>query len=321
MRRSTQRLACSSVATTATRLAIRSSRAFPDSLGGSFDVRPVKLPLFAISPDRRSDVILAERDALNEALTRAEAALARLEPTSRDAEKIELARVDVASARAKLTSQIAVSRAESLVDEGQKGTAEWTRAAQAATTAQRDLALVEARRAELTARRARRGAKPGQRAVVDKAHADTLKALGVAQQAVHQPAGTNYSRPPRTTYPATSTGRRLALARWITDRSNPLTARVAVNHLWGRHFGRAIVPSVNDFGRNGQRPSHPALLDWLAAEFMERGWSMKAIHRLIVTSATYRQDSKPARRGPCSRPGQHIPLAVDAPPCRGRGRA
>ena len=96
-----------------------------------------------------------------------------------------------------------------------------------------------------------------------------------------------------TTYPATSTGRRLAFARWITDRSNPLTARVAVNHLWGRHFGRAIVPSVNDFGRNGQRPSHPALLDWLAAEFMERGWSMKAIHRLIVTSATYRQDSKP----------------------------
>ena len=75
--------------------------------------------------------------------------------------------------------------------------------------------------------------------------------------------------PPRTTYPASSTGRRLAFARWITDPSNPLTARVAVNHLWGRHFGRAIVPSVNDFGRNGQRPSHPALLDWLAAEFME----------------------------------------------------
>ena len=113
------------------------------------------------------------------------------------------------------------------------------------------------------------------------------------RQAARQPASTSYTPPPRTTYPATSTGRRLAFARWITDPSNPLTARVAVNHLWGRHFGRAIVPSVNDFGRNGQRPSHPALLDWLAAEFMERGWSMKAIHRLIVTSATYRQDSKP----------------------------
>ena len=68
---------------------------------------------------------------------------------------------------------------------------------------------------------------------------------------------------------------------------------MAVNHLWGRHFGRAIVPTVNDFGRNGQPPSHPALLDWLAAELMDRGWSMKAIHRLIVTSATYRQDSRP----------------------------
>ena len=68
---------------------------------------------------------------------------------------------------------------------------------------------------------------------------------------------------------------------------------MAVNHIWGRHFGRAIVPSVNDFGRNGQPPSHPALLDWLAAEFMDRGWSMKAIHRLIVTSATYRQASTP----------------------------
>ena len=96
-----------------------------------------------------------------------------------------------------------------------------------------------------------------------------------------------------TTYPAESTGRRLAFARWMADPSNPLTARVAINHLWGRHFGRAIVPSVIDFGRNGQRPSHPALLDWLAAELMEHGWSMKAIHRLIVTSATYRQDSTP----------------------------
>jgi Protein of unknown function (DUF1553) len=71
---------------------------------------------------------------------------------------------------------------------------------------------------------------------------------------------------------------------------------VAVNHLWGRHFGRAIVESVNDFGRNGRPPSHPALLDWLAAELVARGWSMKAIHRMIVTSATYRQDSTPDAR-------------------------
>ncbi len=120
------------------------------------------------------------------------------------------------------------------------------------------------------------------------------EALFQAQEALTKPPSTAYNPPASTTYPRQSTGRRLALARWITGRSNPLTARVAVNHLWGRHFGRAIVPSVNDFGRNGQRPSHPALLDRLAAEFMDNGWSMKSIHRLIVTSATYRQDSKPA---------------------------
>ena len=100
-----------------------------------------------------------------------------------------------------------------------------------------------------------------------------------------------------TRYPETSTGRRLALARWIASKDNPLTARVAVNHLWLRHFGRALVPRVFDFGRNGQVPSHPALVDWLAAEFMgPANWSMKHMHRLMVTSATYRQDSR-ARGG------------------------
>jgi hypothetical protein len=94
-------------------------------------------------------------------------------------------------------------------------------------------------------------------------------------------------------YPPTSTGRRLAFARWLVDRNNPLSARVAVNHVWLRHFGQAIVPSVSDFGRNGRPPSNPELLDWLAAEFMDRGWRFKELHRLIVTSATYRQASTP----------------------------
>ncbi len=92
-------------------------------------------------------------------------------------------------------------------------------------------------------------------------------------------------------YPAQSTGRRAALARWIASRNNPLTARVAVNHLWLRHFGTALVDSVFDFGRNGKAPTHPELLDWLAVEFMESGWSQKHLHRLIVTSRTYRQSS------------------------------
>src|SRR5262249_15159488 len=92
--------------------------------------------------------------------------------------------------------------------------------------------------------------------------------------------------------PATSTGRRLALARWIADRNNPLTARVAVNHVWMRHFGRPLVPTVANFGLNGQTPTHPELLDWLAVEFAEGGWSMKKPHRLIVTSDAYRLSSR-----------------------------
>jgi hypothetical protein len=89
-------------------------------------------------------------------------------------------------------------------------------------------------------------------------------------------------------YPQTSTGRRLALARWIASPRNPLSARVAINHTWMRHFGRPLVPTVFDFGSAGQPPSHPELLDWLAAEFIESGWSMKSLHRLMVTSSTYR---------------------------------
>lgn len=92
-------------------------------------------------------------------------------------------------------------------------------------------------------------------------------------------------------YPRTSTGRRLALARWMVDPRNPRTARVAVNHIWLRHFGEGIVPTAANFGLNGRAPSHPELLDWLAAEFIDSGWKMKALHRLIVTSSVYRMAS------------------------------
>ena len=85
---------------------------------------------------------------------------------------------------------------------------------------------------------------------------------------------------------------RLDLARWIVDRANPLTPRVTVNRIWQRYFGRGIVATENDFGTQGERPDHPALLDWLASEFVENGWSLKSLHRLIVTSATYRQASE-----------------------------
>lgn len=96
---------------------------------------------------------------------------------------------------------------------------------------------------------------------------------------------------PAPKFGSKSTGRRTALASWITDRDNPLTARVAVNHLWTRHFGTPLVSTVFDFGRKGNPPTHPELLDWLACELIDNHWSMKHIHRLIVQSATYRMSS------------------------------
>lgn len=90
---------------------------------------------------------------------------------------------------------------------------------------------------------------------------------------------------------AKKTGRRLAFARWLTNPDHPLTARVLVNRLWRQHFGRGIVATLGNFGRAGAAPSHPELLDWLAVEFVRRGWSIKDMHRLMMTSAVYRQQS------------------------------
>jgi cytochrome c553 len=91
--------------------------------------------------------------------------------------------------------------------------------------------------------------------------------------------------------------RRVALARWLTDPANPLTASVMVNRLWHYHFGRGIVGTPGDFGFNGERPSHPELLDWLASEFQERNWSIKEMHRLIMLSNTYQQSCRHGAKG------------------------
>jgi hypothetical protein len=115
---------------------------------------------------------------------------------------------------------------------------------------------------------------------------DGYTSLRASLKALEGPDETDASR--RKPYPEISTGRRSALARWFVDPRHPLTARVAVNHIWMRHFGRPLVESVTDFGRRAPRPPQQALLDWLAVELIEHGWSMKHLHRLIVTSAAYR---------------------------------
>ena len=92
-------------------------------------------------------------------------------------------------------------------------------------------------------------------------------------------------------YEKESTGRRLALAKWITSSKNPLTARVAINHIWMRHFGSPLVKSSSDFGRRIPEPEHIELLDWLASELISSGWSMKKIHRIILTSETWKRSA------------------------------
>jgi len=113
----------------------------------------------------------------------------------------------------------------------------------------------------------------------------TLRAAGGGTLSVQKPTqtggGTSHS----------TSGRRKALADWIASPSNPLTARVMVNRVWHHHFGRGLVRTTTDFGRVGSVPSHPELLDWLAADFMRNGWSVKALHRRILTSATWKQSS------------------------------
>jgi hypothetical protein len=124
---------------------------------------------------------------------------------------------------------------------------------------------------------------------------ETYTSLRVSRKAAEGPDEKEQSR--NEAFPTTSTGRRTALARWIVNRDNPLTARVAVNHIWARHFGQPLVETVFDFGLRSPAPPQQALLDWLAVELMENNWSHRHIHRLIVTSQTYRLSTISAAAG------------------------
>src|SRR5262249_25950677 len=91
---------------------------------------------------------------------------------------------------------------------------------------------------------------------------------------------------------ASGTATRLDLAKWLTQPNNPLTRRVLVNWVWQKYFGRGLVATLEDFGTQGEKPTHPELLDYLAGEVLKQNWSLKSLHKFIVTSATYRQSSK-----------------------------
>jgi hypothetical protein len=242
-------------------------------------------------------------------------------PSSAVEARLELtvAELGLAAARAELQSveqradamRVAWNRPVGGKDSGSESADVEKRAAGAAARAEREHAAARARvtlaEAELRLHRAPAGDKER----IQKEVATAREAMDKAVKAVGEP-GEKYTRlvgaqwtptrfldstkdDPEVKFPPRSTGRRRALAEWITDRRNPLTARVAVNHIWTRHIGTPLVATVFDFGRKGSRPSHPELLDWLAAELIDSGWNMKHIHRLILGSAVYRLSSADAQ--------------------------
>jgi hypothetical protein len=289
----------------------------PKALGGTpIRIEPRKLPRDAMLPGKqdfvKADLVkAAERevaqarskgDAVQESIATLQGAAAGegkdAEKARRDLqaalEELPAALRGVPLAEAKLVSLRATLEAERIEDSGDTASEAFVKRAREALAAQRRAALLEARRAQSAAARAVVAASDEKKkADLRKKLAEADAALAKAESEAAKPGGVEFVRRAVPAYPASSTGRRLALASWIADAENPLTARVAVNHVWLRHFGRALVPTVFDFGTQGQRPSHPALLDWLATEFVRQGWSLKKLHRIIVTSATYRMDSTP----------------------------
>lgn len=266
----------------------------PAALGGKFAVEPVILPPQSWYPGlkpfvrqedlaKREAAVKAASDALVKTMTAGDA------PGTRTADaKLVAAKSDLAALKARIT-------ADDITYLGAKGDpkAAAALAGKAEKQAAFDAALLARVQAEVALGAAKKKAKNAAGvATAEKQLADTKAKLEAARKALSAPA-TTYT-PLTAVYPnKSSTGRRAALAKWIASRENPLTARVAVNHIWGWHFGRPLVETTNNFGRSGKTPTHPELLDWLAVEFMENGWHAKPLHRLIVTSRAYRMSSKP----------------------------
>ncbi|MFN7932474.1 MAG: DUF1553 domain-containing protein [Bryobacteraceae bacterium] len=257
----------------------------PAILGGAaVKITPVSLKVDQYYPDIRSFV---QQDLLDKAradVAKAEKELAEAkdDPARRIAERtLEAAKANVPALEARLIAERAKysrppdPKAEELAAEARKleRVAGSLKAHENLLRAQQEMDAAMA-------------AKPA----VEKKLAEAQKKLEAAIEALKQAPEGQFT-PIGKTYPEKSSGRRLALAQWIANKDNPLTARVAVNHIWTRHFGKGLVPTVAEFGVNGRKPAMPELLDYLAVELMDSNWSMKRLHRLILTSAAYRRRS------------------------------
>ncbi|GIW79084.1 MAG: cytochrome c [Gemmatales bacterium] len=286
----------------------------PSVLGGELQIEPVDLPLTAYYPHLKDHVVHDLLEAADREIRQANQELAKAKATrdqaaqkakadpkaSPDLELAEeawsLAEKKVAIAKAKrsaLSARIEADRAKYANQPSFK------ELALSAGAAERQASLLQAEygllQAEGALRKAQRSAKANDKKSQDalaaaKKNLDAARKKWKAAQDAMKSPSPQYT-PLGKEYPRTSTGRRLAFARWLTNRNNPLTARVAVNHIWLRHFGAPIVENVFDFGLRSPKPRHAQLLDWLAVEFMENGWSMKHLHRLMVTSNAYRMSS------------------------------
>ena len=282
----------------------------PAFLSDAFPViTAVEQPLTSRFPGLHPEMITARLAEAKSAIATAEATVARESASSTDIQSPRVAeiperrrqaadsRLEAANAElAALTARIEADREKA----GMTSRGDLPMLSRSASSLERAAAAKAADADQLAAQVAlsdaeSRAADDKDRAAAIESATKQLTAAGTAvttaAAAQTDPSKDESYSPLGPGYPATSTGRRRALAAWMTSSQNPLPARVAVNHIWARHFHSPLVGTVFDFGRNGAAPTHPELLDWLACELRDNGWHMKHLHRLIVTSAAYRRTS------------------------------